>query len=100
MAQNPYALIKVFVGLKTIDARPVAWDKAMAPTTYVTTCTKCAMMVKFAPLQIKEKDGIQYVQCWSCKSIPPDKAPPPTAPSLVDPIETGRLKIPGARRLS
>jgi hypothetical protein len=100
MAQGPYSFLSVFVGVKKTDARPVKWDRAMMPLAYETTCTKCSMLVKFAPSQIREKDGIAYVPCWHCKSVPPDKPEPAPAPSIVDPIEAGRLKIPGARRLA
>ena len=100
MAQSPYALISIFVGVKEIDARPVAWDKSMSPTAYVTTCTKCAMLVRFGPSHIRDKGGTKYVQCGNCKTSPPDLPTPMAAPSIVDPIETGKLKIQGARRLA
>lgn len=100
MAKSPYSFLGIFVGVKKTDARPVKWDGAMTPTAYETACTKCGMLVKFSPTHIREKDGIQFVQCWSCKSVPPDKAVAAPAPSIVDPIEAGMLKIPGAKRLT
>ncbi len=99
MAQSPYAFLKIFVGIKVVDARPTAWDARKNPVSYVTTCSKCATLVKFSSSQILDKNGTKYVECRSCRSVPPDPKVSVKVSSIIDPIESGKLKIEGAKRL-
>lgn len=100
MAQSPYAFLKIFVGIKVVDARPTAWDAKKNPISYVTTCSKCATLVKFSSTQILDKNGIKYVGCRACKSVPPDPKTSVKDSQIIDPIESGKLKIEGAKRLA
>lgn len=99
MANNQYALLKIFVGVKETSARPIAWQNSI-PTTYVTTCTKCFQLVQFKLQDIQEKDEIKFVTCNKCKStFLGKKIENKIVYQLEDPIEIGKLKISGAKRI-
>lgn len=99
MASNQFALLKIFVGIKDTSARPIAWQNN-TPTIYVTTCTKCNQLVKFNVGTIKEKDGVKFIDCDKCKStFLGNKSEDKIVYQLEDPIEIGRLKINGAKKI-
>lgn len=99
MASSQYALLKIFVGIKETTARPVAWQNNI-PTSYVTTCTKCSQLVQFKIEHIQEKDEVKFIPCDKCKStFLGKKIENKIVYQLEDPIEIGRLKITGAKRI-
>ena len=90
-ATDPYKLINVLVGDKTISARPYEFDttnNVMYPTRFITMCPGCGSTLEFGTTQNTDLQNINLT-CDSCKLGQKDDDKPKIVPPFVDPI--GRL---------
>ena len=93
-----FDFIKIRLGPEMVDCRPIQWEGEES-VEFITVCSGCDQMVQFHRVEIRNK----YVECPHCHAPPPSPKPPRATTrsnaSIQDPIQVGRMILPGAVRI-